>query len=76
MPTIAERLDARGLNCPLPILRTRKALNRLQSGEVIEITASDPGSVKDMASFCNQTGNKLVSSSEADNAFVFLIEKG
>jgi tRNA 2-thiouridine synthesizing protein A len=76
MPAIAERLDARGLNCPLPILRTRKAINRLQSGEVIEITATDPGSVKDMVAFCTQTGNKLVSSSEADNAYVFLIEKG
>ena len=76
MTAIAEKIDARGLNCPLPILRTRKAINLVQSGDVIEVTASDPGSVKDMASFCLQTGNKLVSSSEADNAYVFLIEKG
>ena len=75
MTAIADKLDARGMNCPLPILRTRKALNQLGSGELLEVTASDPGSVKDMVSFCEQTGNRLLSSSEADNNFVFLIEK-
>ena len=75
MTAITDKLDARGLNCPLPILRTRKALNQLDSGDVLEVTASDPGSVKDMVSFCDQTGNRLLSSSEADNDFVFLIEK-
>jgi len=75
MTAIAEKLDARGLNCPLPILRTRKALNQLSSGEVLEVTASDPGSVKDMVSFCDQTGNCLLSSNDADSSFVFLIEK-
>ena len=75
MTAIANKLDARGMNCPLPILRTRKALNQLGSGELLEVTASDPGSVKDMVSFCEQTGNRLLSSSEADNNFVFLIEK-
>ena len=75
MTAIAERLDARGLNCPLPILRTRKAINQLASGQLLEITATDPGSLKDMASFCTQTGNRLLSSKEADNCFVFLIEK-
>jgi len=75
MTAIADKLDARGLNCPLPILRTRKSLNQLSSGELLEVTASDPGSVKDMVSFCDQTGNRLLSSSEADNSFVFLIEK-
>ena len=75
MTDIAERLDARGMNCPLPILRTRKAINQLAIGEVLEVTATDPGSVKDMASFCSQTGNRLVSSNEADNCFIFLVEK-
>jgi tRNA 2-thiouridine synthesizing protein A len=75
MTAITDKLDARGLNCPLPILRTRKALNQLDSGDVLEVTASDPGSVKDMVSFCDQTGNRLLSSSEADNDFIFLIEK-
>jgi tRNA 2-thiouridine synthesizing protein A len=75
MTTIAQTLDARGLHCPLPILRTRKAINQLASGQVLQVIATDPGSVKDMASFCTQTGNRLVASNAADEAFVFLIEK-
>lgn len=75
MTAVAERLDARGLNCPLPILRTRKAINQLASGQVLEVTATDPGSLKDMESFCSQTGNRLLSSNETGNCFVFLIEK-
>ena len=75
MTEIAEKLDARGMNCPLPILKTRKALNQINAGDILEITASDPGSVKDMASFCEQTGNRLVASNEAENSYVFLIEK-
>ncbi len=75
MTAIAQKLDARGLNCPLPILRTRKAINQMESGQLVEVTATDPGSIKDMEAFCTQTGNRLVSSSEADNSFVFLIEK-
>jgi len=75
MTDIAERLDARGMNCPLPILRTRKAINQLASGQILEVTASDPGSLKDMESFCSQTGNRLLSSNAADSCFVFLIEK-
>lgn len=75
MPTVAEKLDTRGMNCPLPVLKTRKALNIISSGEILEVTANDPGSVKDMASFCEQTGNRLVSSNETDNSYIFLIEK-
>jgi tRNA 2-thiouridine synthesizing protein A len=75
MTVIAETLDARGMNCPLPILRTRKALNQLASGAILEVISTDPGSVKDMASFCSQTGNRLVSSSEEDNSYIFRIEK-
>jgi len=75
MTTVAEKLDTRGMNCPLPILKTRKALNTIDSGEILEVTASDPGSVKDIASFCEQTGNRLVSSNEADSNYIFLIEK-
>jgi len=75
MTTVAEKLDTRGMNCPLPILKTRKALNTINSGEILEVTASDPGSVKDIASFCEQTGNRLVSSNEADSNYIFLIEK-
>lgn len=75
MSTATQTLDARGLNCPLPILRTKKALNTLQAGETLEIHASDPGSVKDMQSFCQQTGNELVSSSDANGEYSFLIRK-
>ena len=75
MTDIAERLDARGMNCPLPILKTRKAINQMNIGEILEVTSTDPGSVRDMASFCEQTGNRLVSSNEANNSYVFLIEK-
>ena len=75
MTAIAQKLDARGMNCPLPILKTRKAINQINSGEILEVTSTDPGSNKDMASFCEQTGNRLVSSNEADNSYVFLIEK-
>ena len=75
MNAIAQKLDARGLNCPLPILRTRKAISQINSGELLEVTATDPGSVKDMEVFCKQTGNRLVSSNDECNRFVFLIEK-
>lgn len=75
MITANTTLDARGLNCPLPILRTRKALNQMDSGAILEVIATDPGSVKDMQAFCTQTGHRLVSSSESDNSFVFMIEK-
>lgn len=69
-------LDARGLNCPLPILRTRKSLNGLQSGDTLKVVASDPGSVKDMAAFCHQTGNPLLSSNQSGQDFEFVIRKG
>lgn len=70
-----EILDAKGLNCPLPILKTKKAISKLESGQVLEVHSTDAGSVKDMESFCNQTKNKLVSVVEQDSMFVFTIEK-
>lgn len=70
-----KELDARGLNCPLPILRTRKMLNELASGQVLQVTATDPGSVKDMQAFAKQTGNELLASSEAAGEYVFLLRK-
>jgi tRNA 2-thiouridine synthesizing protein A len=75
MHTANATLDARGLNCPLPILKTRKALNALASGAILEVIATDPGSVKDMQVFCTQTGHRLVASSESRDRFVFMIEK-
>jgi tRNA 2-thiouridine synthesizing protein A len=71
-----QELDARGLNCPLPILRTKKAMNTLTSGEVLKVVATDPGSVKDMESFAKQTGNEIVGSSEQGGEYTFLIKKG
>jgi len=69
------QLDATGLNCPLPILRAKKTLAGLESGQVLEVLATDPGSVKDFDAFCNQTGNTLVESAEVDGKFKFLIKK-
>jgi tRNA 2-thiouridine synthesizing protein A len=68
-------LDTRGLNCPLPILKTRKAIAMLTSGEILEVTATDPGSVKDLDSFCSQTGHEMVSSEEIKDGFFFRIRK-
>ncbi|MEE9350934.1 MAG: sulfurtransferase TusA family protein [Thiotrichaceae bacterium] len=68
-------LDARNLNCPLPILKTKKALNGMQEGDLLNIQATDPGAVKDFESFCQQTGNILVSSDSAGNEFSFVIKK-
>jgi tRNA 2-thiouridine synthesizing protein A len=70
-----KELDAKGLSCPLPILKTKKALNDMASGQVLRILATDPGSVKDMQSFTRQTGNVLVASSEENSVFIFLMRK-
>jgi tRNA 2-thiouridine synthesizing protein A len=70
-----KELDARGLSCPLPILKTKKALNDLASGQVLKIVATDPGSVKDMQAFSNQTGHPLLASTEENKAFVFYMRK-
>lgn len=70
-----KELDARGLNCPLPILRTKKALNEMQSGQVLKIVATDPGSVKDFQAFSKQTGNELLSHAEANKEFTFFMKR-
>jgi len=70
-----KELDTRGLNCPLPILRTKKALTDMASGQVLKITATDPGAVKDFQAFCKQTGNALLSSDADKNEFVFFMQK-
>ena len=68
-------LDARGLNCPLPILRTKKALAEIGSGQVLKILATDPGSVKDFQAFSKQTGNALLLSEATDGEYTFLMKK-
>jgi tRNA 2-thiouridine synthesizing protein A len=68
-------LDARGLNCPLPILKAKKALAEMATGEVLRITATDTGSVRDFQAFAKQTGNALLSHSQANGEFVFLMRR-
>jgi len=68
-------LDAKGLNCPLPILKAKKALKSLESGNTLEVLSTDPGSVADFAAFCRTTGNELVEQSEADGIWTYLIRK-
>lgn len=70
-----KELDARGLNCPLPILRTKKTLAELTGGQVLKIVSTDPGSVKDFQAFAKQTGNELMSSTEGGGEFVFFMKK-
>lgn len=70
-----REVDARGLNCPLPILRTKKALNDMASGQVLRILATDPASVRDFEAFARQTGNQLLQHGEQDGAFFFLLRR-
>ncbi|HXC41841.1 MAG TPA: sulfurtransferase TusA family protein [Burkholderiales bacterium] len=70
-----KELDARGLKCPLPILRTKKSLSDMSSGQVLRILATDPGSVKDFQAFAKQTGNTLLSSAEQEGEFTFFMQK-
>ena len=70
-----KELDARGLNCPLPILRAKKALSDMSSGQTLKIIATDPGSVKDFQAVAKQTGNTLMESGEGNGEFTFLLKK-
>ena len=70
-----KELDARGLNCPLPILRCKKGLAEIENGQILKVMATDPGSVKDFQAFCKQTGHELLSLEQADKEFIFYIRK-
>ena len=70
-----KELDARGLNCPLPILRTKKSLTEMMSGQVLKIIATDPGATKDFQAFAKQTGNALLSADEAGKVYMFFMQK-
>jgi len=70
-----KELDARGLTCPLPILGAKKALADMQSGEVLRVTSTDPGSMKDFAAFAKQTGNELLSSTENNKEFEYFMKR-
>jgi tRNA 2-thiouridine synthesizing protein A len=68
-------LDVKGLNCPLPILRAKKALKDVPMGGTLEVLATDPGAVKDFEAFCRTTGNELVESKSEANVFIFVIKR-
>ena len=69
-----QTLDAKGLNCPLPILKTKKMLKGMTAGQTLEVMATDPGSIADMTAFCNQTGNELLSQSNEGDVYTFEIK--
>ncbi len=72
---MAMTLDTKGLNCPLPVLKAKKAMKDLAAGERITVLATDPSSVKDFEAFCQATGDRLVDSSEDNGVFTYVIEK-
>jgi tRNA 2-thiouridine synthesizing protein A len=73
--SIDREVDARGLNCPLPVLRTKKALNDMKSGQVLRILATDPSALRDFQAFAKQTGNELLQHVEQDGVFSFLLRR-
>ncbi|MEO5336730.1 MAG: sulfurtransferase TusA family protein [Magnetospirillum sp. WYHS-4] len=68
-------LDTKGMNCPLPILKTKKTIKSLANGDTVKVESTDPGSVKDFEAFCRSTGNKLVSSTNDGGVYTYVIEK-
>ena len=75
MADFDQELDASGLNCPLPILRAKKSLAALDSGQILRVISTDPGAVKDFEAFSKQTGNPLLESSEEGGKFYFRLQK-
>jgi len=75
MAEATKKLDVRGLNCPQPILRLRASLKKIKSGKILQVRATDPGSVRDIKTFCEQTDNTLLSSSEEVDEYIFFIQK-
>lgn len=74
-PVFDRELDVKGLSCPLPILRTKKALAEMPSGQVLKVLATDPGSVKDFQAFAKQTGNDLLAMGEDAPVFIFFLKR-
>jgi len=74
--TVVQTLDLKGLSCPMPIIKTAKAMKQVSSGELIEVLATDPGSVADFKAWCRSTKNTLVESDEIDGVFHYVIQKG
>jgi tRNA 2-thiouridine synthesizing protein A len=76
MADVAKTLDASGLACPMPVVRTRQAIDQLATGEVLEVISTDRGSLQDIPAWASSTGNRLVEKVDAGDRFTFLIEKG
>ena len=74
MSEFDAELDASNLACPLPIIKAKKAVAALDVGQIIKITATDPGSVKDFSAFCSQTGHELISTTESDGVYTYFIK--
>ena len=72
---IDRELDVKGLNCPLPILRTKKALSEMASGQVLHVLATDPGSARDFQAFARQTGNELLDHTQVEQEFTFFMRR-
>jgi len=72
---IAKEVDARGLNCPLPILKAKKALADLQGGQLLKVLCTDPGSMRDFAAFARQTGHALVEQTAQDGQFIHVLRR-
>jgi TusA-related sulfurtransferase len=72
---IDQELDTRGLNCPLPILKAKKALTGMQSGQLLKVISTDQGSLRDFAAFAKQTGNELIASSTEGDVLVFFLKR-
>ena len=76
MPIEANKeIDTRGLNCPLPILKAKKALADMRSGEVLKVVATDPGSMRDFQAFARQTGNELVEQTSGNDEFIHFLRR-
>ncbi len=73
--TVKQTLDARGLKCPMPVVRTSQTIKELATGEVLELLATDPGSVADMVAWCKSTGNELVDRNSGNGVFKFYIRR-
>ncbi|MGZ5184523.1 MAG: sulfurtransferase TusA family protein [Caldimonas sp.] len=70
-----RELDTRGMNCPLPILKAKKALGEMSSGDVLKVVATDPGSVRDFQAFARQTGNELLEQTSANDEYVHFLRR-
>ena len=68
-------LDTKGLNCPLPILKAKKAISQMETGQILEVHSTDPGSVMDFEALCRQTGHQLLESNQVNGIYVFLLKK-